>query len=216
MSMSIKINILNASEKFNPVLEVLEFRAANLLNEIQNYLKLPKLDIVISPCSEEYKTKSGIMGCVTTPYVIDIMLDTDREDLVDVINVQLPAVIAHEIHHAVRASSGVECKTLLQNIISEGLACHFETNFNGDELPSLFDEIQKQDWMLLYERMQPELDSQEFSYPIYFCGEDETKFANHAGYWVGFNLVSQYININGGCAAALVSTPAEEIVGKQA
>jgi uncharacterized protein YjaZ len=214
MIMDTKINILNASAKFNHVFDVLESCAVNSLNEIQNYLKLPPLDIVISPCSDAYKTKCGIMGCVTTPYLIDIMLDTDREDLVDVINVQLSAVIAHEIHHAIRASSGVECKTLLQNIVAEGLACHFETKFNGNALPSLFDDIQNQDWMLLYEQMRPELNSVEFSYPVYFGGDDEAKFPNHAGYWVGFNLVSQYINQHGGCAASLVSIPAEQIVGR--
>jgi uncharacterized protein YjaZ len=210
--MSTKINILNASEKFNHVLDVLESRAVYALSEIQNYLELPNLDLVISPCSDEYKTKSGIMGCVTTPYVIDIMLDTDREDLVDIINVELPAVIAHEIHHAIRASSGVECKTLLQSLVAEGLACHFETKFNGNKLPSLFSGIQNQDWVALYEQMRPELNSEEFSYPVYFGGEDETKLPNHAAYWVGFNLVSQYINKHGGCAASLVLTPAEQII----
>lgn len=212
--MSIIINILNASEKFNHVFEVLESKAFSALREIQKYLKLPNLDIVISPCSEEYKTKSGIMGCVTTPYLMDIMLDTDREDLIDVINAQLPAVIAHEIHHVIRASLGVECKTLLQNIVAEGLACHFETNFNGNKLPSLFNGIQNQDWVTLYEQMRPELNSVEFSYPVYFGGEDESKFPNHAAYWVGFNLVSQYINKHGGCAASLASIPAEQIVEK--
>jgi uncharacterized protein YjaZ len=212
--MSTKINILNASGKFNHVVEMLESRALNALSEIQNFLELPNLDLVISPCSDEYKTKSGIMGCVTTPYVIDIMLDTDREDLVDVINLELSAVIAHEIHHAVRSSFGVECKTLFQNIVAEGLACHFETNFNGNKLPSLFNGIQSQDWVTLYEQMQPEFNSAEFSYPVYFGGEDESKFPNHAAYWVGFNLVSQYIARHGGCAASLASTPAERIVGK--
>lgn len=214
--MSTKINILNASGKFNHVLEVIESCAVNALSEIQNYLELPNLDLVISPCSDEYKTKSGIMGCVTTPYLIDIMLDTDREDLIDVINVELTAVIAHEIHHAVRSSSGVEFKTLLQSLVAEGLACHFETKFNGNKLPSLFNGIQNQDWMTLYEQMQPEFNSAEFSYPVYFGGEDESKFPNHAAYWVGFNLVSQYINMHGGCAASLASIPAEQIVGKYA
>jgi uncharacterized protein YjaZ len=38
------------------------------------------------------------------------------------------------------------------------------------------------------------------------------KFPNRAGYWVGFNLVSEYINKYGGCAVTLVGTPAEELV----
>jgi len=64
--------------------------------------------------------------------------------------------------------------------------------------------------------MRSELNSEEFSYPVYFGGEDEAKFPNHAAYWVGFNLVSQYINKHGSCAASLVSIPTEKIVEKSA
>ncbi|KKO50700.1 hypothetical protein VT06_01455 [Arsukibacterium sp. MJ3] len=206
-----KINILNASEKFNHVLDVLESKTLSSLSDIQNYVTLPKLDIVISPCSEEYKTKSGIMGCVTTPYLIDIMLDTDRKDIIDVINDELPAVIAHEIHHAVRANSGIEDKTLFQVLIAEGLACHFETKFNGNKLPLFFDEIKQHEWRELYNKMESQFNEMNFDYPLYFGGEDETIFPNRAGYWVGFNVVSEYIEKNGGCAATLVNTSADSI-----
>ena len=210
--MSTKINILNATEKFNSVLALLEMQSQNALVDIHKYIRLPKLDVVISPCSKEYKTQSGIMGCVTTPYLIDIMLDTDREDLDDLIINNLSAVIAHEIHHAVRASSGVEDKTLFQMLITEGLACHFETKFNGNNVPLFFDEIKTFEWRELYIQMQSQFNDVDYNYPVYFGGKDKTKFPNHAGYWVGFNLVSAYIKTNGGCAATLFDLPAEDMV----
>ena len=210
--MNIKINILNASEKLNHVLEVLESKALNALSEVQSYFQLPKLDIIISPCSEEYKTKSGITGCYCAPYLIDIELDTDREDLIDVINFKLPAVIAHEIHHAVRANSGIKDKTLFQVLITEGLACHFETKFNENKPPLFFDEIKQHDWRELYNQMESQLSEIDFNYPVCFGGKDETIFPNHAGYWVGFNLVSEYIEKNGGCAATLVNMSADNVV----
>ena len=209
--MATKITILNASEKFNHVLGLLESKAQRSLIEIEKHIELPNLDIVISPCSEEYKTKSGILGCVSTPYLIEILLDTEREDLAKIIINELTAVIAHELHHAIRASSGVQEKNLIQVLISEGLACHFETKFNGCTTPKFFDEVKKYEWRDLYGQMQTNLKDSDFSYPVYFGGKDIAKFPNRAGYWVGFNLVSEYINKYGGCAATLVDIPAEKL-----
>jgi len=212
--MATKINILNASERFSYVLGLLESKAQSSLVEIQKHIELPNLDIVISPCSEEYKTESGILGCVSTPYVIDVLLDTDREDLSDIINNELTAVIAHELHHAIRSSFGVQEKNLLQTLISEGLACHFETKFSNGVSSSFFADVKKHEWRDLYSKMHTNLKDSDFNYSVYFGGKDTSKFPNRAGYWVGFNLVSEYINKYGGCAVTLVSISAEEFVVK--
>ena len=210
--MATKINILNASERFSNVLDLLESKAQSSLIEIQKHIELPSLDIVISPCSEEYITESGILGCVSTPYVIDVLLDTDREDLSNIINNELTATIAHELHHVIRASFGVEEKSLLQILISEGLACHFETKFSHCITSKFFADVKKYEWRDLYSKMQTNLKDSDFNYPVYFGGKDIAKFPNRAGYWVGFNLVSEYINKYGGCAVTLVGISAEELV----
>ena len=139
--MATKINILNASERFSHVLDLLENKAQDSLVEIKKHIELPNIDIVISPCSEEYKAESGILGCVSTPYVIDVLLDTDRKDLSNIINNELTSVIAHELHHVIRASFGVQEKSLLQVLVSEGLACHFETKFSDDATSKFFADI---------------------------------------------------------------------------
>ncbi|WP_448567709.1 DUF2268 domain-containing putative Zn-dependent protease [Thalassotalea ganghwensis] len=211
--MPTKITVLNASGKFNHVLGFLESKAQDSLIEIKKHIELPNLDIVISPCLDEYKNESGIMGSASSQiYVIDIGLDADRKDLVDIINHKLTAVMAHEMHHVLRATSGVQEKKLFQVLISEGLACHFETKFNTHVVKEFFDEVRKYEWLDLYNKMQANLENTDFDYPVYFGGQNIAKFPNRAGYWVGFNLVSEYINKHGGCAVTLVGTPAEELV----
>jgi hypothetical protein len=65
----------------------LESKAQDSLIEIEKYIALPNLDIVISPCHEEYKNESGIMGSASSQiYVVDILLYSYRKDLVDIIN----------------------------------------------------------------------------------------------------------------------------------
>ncbi|WP_448548540.1 DUF2268 domain-containing putative Zn-dependent protease [Thalassotalea fusca] len=210
--MMTKINVLNASEKFNDVLDLLESKGQYSLSKISQHIQLPNLDIIISPAPDEYKTDSGILGCVSTPYLIEILVDTDREDLVDVIHNELTAVIAHELHHAIRALSGVQEKTLFQTLISEGLACHFETKFNGNTTPRFLNEVKKFEWRELYNQMQTNLNNQDFNYPDYFGVGNDAKLPERAGYWVGFNLVSEYINKYGGCASTLIGIPAEKFV----
>ena len=211
--MSTKITVLNASGKFNHVLGLLESKAQDSLIEIEKHIELPNLDIVISPCPEEYKNDSGIMGSASPEvYIVDISLVSDRKDLVNIINSKLIALMAHEIHHVLRASSGVQEKKLFQVLISEGLACHFESKFNKNAVKEFFDEVRKHEWRDLYNKMQANLESTDFNYPVYFGGKDVAKFPNRAGYWVGFNLVSEYIDKYGGCAVTLVGTPAEELV----
>lgn len=209
--MPTKITILNASGKFTRVLDLLESKAQRALADIKSHIELPNIDIVISPCSDEYKTQSGILGCVSTQYVIDVLLDADHANLVDIINRELTAVIAHELHHVIRQSAGIKNKSLIENLITEGLACHFETKFNDNTTLSFFDEIKHYDWQALYHQMQPHLEDIDFDYPVYFAGKDINQFPNRAGYWVGFNLVSQYISKHGGCAVSLVDITAENM-----
>ena len=213
--MSIGITILNSSKRFDPFLSLIDDICKVTLEKIETFFSLPILDITISPCPSEYKTKAGIVGCVHTPYHIDIMIDTERQDIIEIITNELPSVIAHELHHALRAVSGTAEETLLQVIVSEGLACHFETNFNGNKLPSFLDDISKYSWQDLYVKMKPQLNETNFDYPKYFGGNGNSIFPNRAGYWVGYNLVCEYINKYGGCSVALVDVPAEQIQYRQ-
>ncbi len=209
VSMTVNINVLNASGKFDPVLSLLEHTCDQIILEVKQVFTLPSVDICISPASEEYITVSGIMGCVTTPYVIDILLDTSRSDLVNIIENELAATLAHELHHLVRLKSGIEDSTLFEHLITEGLACHFEAKCGQKEMPGCLAEIQTSSWLELYDKMKVDLNNQDFDYRYYFAGTTG-EIPKHAGYWVGFNLVTQYIEKNGGSAVSLAMAPAAE------
>lgn len=82
-------------------------------------------------------------------------------------------------------------------------------------MSNFFDDIKQHDWRDLYHRMKDDFDNTDFNYPELFGGKDTTKFPNRAGYWLGVNLVSQYINQHGGCAVTLVDKPAENFAELQ-
>lgn len=207
--MAVNVNILNASGLLDPVLTILRTACHKALSQVEQLLTIPSVDICISPASKEYITPSGIMGCVTTPFVIDILLDASRSDLTEIITNELPSTLAHELHHLVRLASGIEDSTLFEHLITEGLACHFEASCGKKDMPDFLSEIKMSNWHELYEQMKQDLNNQDFDYRYYFAGTS-TEMPKHAGYWVGFNLIAQYIEKNGGSAVSLAMTLAAE------
>lgn len=207
--MAVNVNILNASGRFDPVLTILQSACHQTLSKVEQLLTIPSVDICISPASKEYITPSGILGCVTTPFVIDILLDTSRSDLTKIITNELPSTLFHELHHLVRLASGIEDSTLFEHLITEGLACYFEASYDEKEMPDFLSEIKMSNWHELYEQMKQDLNNEDFDYRYYFAGTAD-EMPKHAGYWVGFNLIAQYIEKNGGSAVSLAKTPAAE------
>ncbi|MFM5615872.1 DUF2268 domain-containing putative Zn-dependent protease [Aeromonas veronii] len=143
-------------------------------------------------------------------YRIELQLDLERPDIKEVIITELPAVLAHEVHHIVQKKNKVEAETLAENLIFEGLACYFEQRFNGGTLPSLFKASHHHDWQSLLAEMTPHLSSKQFNYLDFFYCRDNRPFPKYAGYWVGFNLVANYLAKSGLNEIEVMGLPAEE------
>lgn len=122
------------------------------------------------------------------------MLDTQRADIKNVIEKELAAVLAHELHHLFRMRAGENGVALGDVLIMEGLACHFERKVNGGVTPSLFENIKDQDWRPFYAEMKDKLTSLDYNFDAYFLGSDESRWPKYmGGYWVGYNLVAEYL-----------------------
>ena len=191
--MPINISMLNATGKLNKYTSVLEDKIQNTLEKISDYFLLDCLDITVTPFHKGDASPSGIGGYSLSPHRVELLLDCDREDLDEVINNELASVLAHEIHHSVRIGLGVPSDTLGQQIITEGMACHFELAITNGKIPSLFNSLKNHDWQILLEQMKPLLDEKNQSVSKYFLGSEPDKFPKYAGYWVGFNLISLYV-----------------------
>ncbi|MGL4250245.1 MAG: DUF2268 domain-containing putative Zn-dependent protease, partial [Aeromonas sp.] len=170
---------------------------------------LSQLDVTFSPFAEGDAPDSGIGGWAINMYRIELQLDLERPDIKEVIITELPAVLAHEVHHIVQKKNKVEAETLAENLIFEGLACYFEQRFNGGTLPSLFKASQHHDWQALLAEMTPHLSSKQFNFLDFFYCRDNRPFPKYAGYWVGFNLVANYLAKNGLNEIEVMGLPAE-------
>lgn len=191
--MAIKVSMLNATGKLNKYTSLIENEIHYSLGKIRDFFKIDCIDITVTSFHKGDESPSGIGGYALSPHRVEILLDCDRDDLEKVIKDELTPVLAHEIHHSIRIGLGIPSNTLGQQIITEGMACHFELAVTDGRVPSLFDNLRDHDWQVFLEQMRPLLKEKNQSVNKYFLGSEPDKFPKYAGYWVGFNLISRYI-----------------------
>ncbi|HCG8584520.1 TPA: hypothetical protein NJ534_005047 [Vibrio parahaemolyticus] len=207
--MSYRVTLLNATGALSPVADYLYEQLNSLSLQLADHFELTNIDVTISPFGHGDAPQSGIGGCCLSPYRVEVLLDTQRTDIKTVIKNELAAVLAHELHHLFRMRAGENGLTLGEVLIMEGLACHFERQVNGGIIPSLFELIKDRDWWPFYTEMKDKLTSLDYNFDAYFLGSDESRWPKYMGYWVGYNLVAEYLVNFHGSELDLVGAKAE-------
>ncbi|PSV57395.1 DUF2268 domain-containing putative Zn-dependent protease [Photobacterium sp. GB-3] len=190
--MAVKITILNASGKLSKYSDLLEHTIGCALIKIGEFLKVSNIDITVSPFQTGEESPSGLGGYALSEHRVELLVDSSRDDIAEIIKTELLEVLAHELHHAVRLSFHMPTGTLSQQLIMEGLACHFENLVTNGKTSSLFKELDNYDWRNGLEQMSHLLDTKDFSLDKLFLGSHPDEFPKYAGYWIGYNLVAEY------------------------
>ncbi|EHH1244688.1 hypothetical protein ABVY47_004877 [Vibrio parahaemolyticus] len=207
--MSYRVTLLNATGALSPVADYLYEQLNSLSLQLADHFELNNIDVTISPFGHGDAPQSGIGSYCLSPYRVEVLLDTQRTDIKTVIENELAAVLSHELHHLFRMRAGENGLTLGEVLIMEGLACHFERQVNGGIIPSLFELIKDRDWRPFYTEMKDKLTSLDYNFDAYFLGSDESRWPKYLGYWVGYNLVAEYLANFHGSELDLVGAKAE-------
>jgi len=148
----------------------------------------------------------GLGGYAPSGAAIDIAVDPSFPDLGSVLEARLPGLVAHEIHHVVRWRGPGYGVTLLEALVSEGLADHFAVELLGVPVSpwsQAFPEAQNARYLAL---ASPLFDN-VVDHGAWFYGTT-TELPLWTGYTLGFRVVSAYQARTGLSAAQLVNTPA--------
>ena len=210
--MNIQYHILDASGVLAPFHSTIEDAVIRSIGIVGDLLPIASLDVCVSHHPEGSNPKLGIGGAAYSPIQLHIFLDANNSHLATAIEQELPAVLAHEMHHCARMQANTDEETLAGKLIIEGLACKFETEITGERLPSFIPPVLMEQCGLHWQAAQELLDSKEFCLQSWFHGQAPTQMPNNLGYALGLSLTEKYLSLVDQTAAQAYAVPTNEVI----
>jgi uncharacterized protein YjaZ len=140
---------------------------------------------------------------------IDVWLDPAHPWVEAAGEEELLAMLAHELHHCARWTRPGYGATLGEALVSEGLACVFETGFRGGVPPFWARALDARALRAAETRARPSLADRGYDHRAWFVGAPDDGLPRHVGYSLGFDIVARHVRTTGRSAAQLVHVPAE-------
>lgn len=206
------IHVLKASGRLAPHEQAIRDVSRETFAKIGTKLKLHVLDVIVCDNPERAIRETGVGGFTPNKYTIYVNVDPGRGDFEQVIVNELPRTLAHEAHHAARWASVGYGDTLLEAMVSEGLADHFDMEVTGGEVPLWARALSAEQMQEMSVRAQKEYDAKPFNEAAWAFGSKELNIPRWTTYSLGFELVGRYIEKTGKKASELVNTPAKDFI----
>ncbi len=181
---------LNASQ-----VELIEQMIKSGIDVILNLMPVDDIKIRIVDNPALVIPEIGMGGYNPNPNEVILSVNADFVDLENTLEQHFIPQLAHEIHHAKRRRSVGYGNTLLQAVVSEGLADHFSIEvsaiapppwsvaLSGDELQNWINEAGNS-W-----------NQQPYNHSAWFVGTSPD-IPRWAGYSIGFELVKNFLSDN--------------------
>ncbi|AKA35140.1 DUF2268 domain-containing putative Zn-dependent protease [Flagellimonas lutaonensis] len=163
--------------------------------QINAKMPIDNLTIEIVANAQQTIPEIGIGGFNPSTEKIIIYINPNFANLVASMEKELGPQLAHEIHHAKRRRSVGYGNTLLQAMVSEGLADHFSIEVFGIDPPLwsiALEEAELQQWIATASETWNE---SGYNHSTWFFGTT-SEVPRWAGYSIGFELVKKYLEAN--------------------
>lgn len=159
---------------------------------IAKLMKIDNLRIRVVDNSKLIIPEIGIGGYNPNEHEVIIAVDTSFVDLTETLKKELVPMLAHEIHHAKRRRSVGYGNTLLEAIVSEGLADHFSievTHCSPPRWSLALSEVELKNWINAASNSWKQ---SSYNHSEWFFGSSP-KIPRWTGYAIGFELVKEYL-----------------------
>lgn len=210
--MSTCLTILNASGKLSPLRDRIERTYATSIATVAQLLPIADIDVVVM-AGKRVIPELGLAGFAPASDLLYITLDPDNENLLPKLDEEFPATLGHELHHCLRHGGPGYGNTLREAIVSEGLACHFETELRNGDAPFYGVHLDSHTLDRLLPRMAPELDTPNYDHVAWFFGSEEKNIPRLAGYCMGYRAVADYVARTGIPASQLWNVDPRSVFG---
>jgi uncharacterized protein YjaZ len=209
--MSLNTKVLTSSSDLKSYEGRLRLVTKSLETLAKKYLPIKEVDIVFYDNPEGTIDEiGGIGGFTPCANTIFISLNPRHKHFDRALKKELTYVIAHELHHAIRFRTPIEKETLLEAVISEGLADHFALQVTGRKHPIQWCTALSEGQMKkLLSRAARGWNTVGYDHAAWFYGSSKKEIPRWTGYTLGYNLVATYLRLHPKASpAALVDSEA--------
>lgn len=178
----------------NAHIDIIENKVSSGISAINSLMPINDLRVRIVENPQLVIPGIGIGGYNPDEQEVILAIDANFNDLDATLEENLIPQLAHEIHHAKRRRSVGYGNTLLQAVVSEGLADHFSIELTGVTPPPWTialtnDELQN--WIETASNSW----NQSYNHSAWFLGADPN-IPRWTGYSIGFEIVKNYLLSN--------------------
>ena len=189
--MAINLHILKASGKLEKLEEKIKDAFNGGLEKIQAKIILPSVDVVVDDDAQSTIPETGVGGFAPSAHILYIHLNPEFKDLENNLDFEIKSTLAHELCHCARWAVRGYGSTLLEALVSEGLADNFDIEVNNSSPKPWNTAIQQGELENLKQKAQKEFLYDEYDHKSWFFGSDE--IPRWAGYSLGYMIVGEYL-----------------------
>lgn len=194
--MNINLHVLNSSGSLTPFREDIKRVFDRSIKEINSKISISDVDVVIYDNPDSAIPEIGIGGYAPNKHLVWIFIDPAFPNLAQSIEKELGRTLAHELHHALRWKGPGYGKTLLEALITEGLADHFDMEVNNAP-PHAWNKVFSSENIQKYLNLaKKEFNKENYNHSDWFFGSKKKNIPRWTGYSLGFCLVEEYLKKN--------------------
>jgi len=186
-------------------------RALSLINE---RIPVGDVDVIVYNDADYVVPELGVSGFCTSPRRMYLPIDVRHPELDEHFEIRFQAFLAHELHHCARRHVHGYADTLAQALVTEGLACCFEAELPGGAVPMYAVRVIGAELERMRRLAHPSLDQPITGWGEWFFGEVAPRIPLHAGYSLGYELVSVWLQRNRTTAAKAHAVQAAQVLAE--
>lgn len=203
-----RVDVLDPGGLLSALRPAIDSLVWQTVRRVEPVLEIDGVTLSIIPDPTRAIGGYGVGGYTPDGRTVQVFIDPGFPALDVLIAERIPPIVAHEMHHAKRWRKPGYGSSLLEAMVSEGMADHFARELLGTALQpwsSAFPVSETSHWLDL---ARPEFDSRAYSHAAWFFGNASTP-PRWTGYTLGYRLVQAYLDAHpGSSATSLVAAPA--------
>jgi uncharacterized protein YjaZ len=208
----IHVHLLDAANHLGDYRQKILELATQTIAQVQGLLNVGQVDVMIVRNPTWTIPESGFGGYCPEPHLVQIWLDPSAQNFAENLELELAATIAHELHHAVRWHNPGYGRTLLEAMVTEGLAECFEILFRNGQTPFYAVPFEKSEMRALLERARLEFENSSYNHAAWFFGDETQNLPRWTGYKLGFEIVHHYLEQTNQTAAQACAVEAKTVL----